>query len=113
MTAMAADGGYEWARPFGRTPWRDIDLMVETPSRAWFGGEFPTSRGRPQQTAGWSCPGCERCFAPDIKQCRFCGPKSLRDRIPAEEPVRLGGSHRTCPAPLEGGMCGCEDGDTP
>ena len=25
---------------------------------------------------GWQCPGCKRCYAPNIAQCLYCGPKS-------------------------------------
>ena len=91
-----------------RLVWPPLDF-----AETWFGGEYPAGRGQQAVTAGWQCPGCSRCFAPTVRECSHCGPKALRDRIPAEEPPSLAGSHRTCPAPLEGGMCGCEDGDTP
>lgn len=44
----------------------------------WLGGEYP-SRVEPQALSGWRCPGCRRCFSPEVLQCRFCEPGEQSD----------------------------------
>lgn len=61
-------------------PW-GYGMLPPLPARTsiaetWFGGEYPEGRGRPQQTSGWQCPGCSRCFAPTVRECSHCGPKT-------------------------------------
>jgi len=29
-----------------------------------------------KESWGWKCPGCERCYSPDIGECRLCNAKS-------------------------------------
>ena len=42
----------------------------------WFGGDYPTGRGQQPPVSGWQCPGCTRCFAPAVRECPHCGPKT-------------------------------------
>ena len=70
--------------PWPGAVWSDCLGWVPAPvtfTQTWFGGEYPEGRGRPQPASGWQCPGCSRCYAPGIRQCGECGPKTLGERI--------------------------------
>ena len=76
---------------------------------------------------GWSCPGCGSCWAPAVTRCLACphppvepipaapapdgaartGPREWRDLIGDPPPPR---AMHPCPKPLEGGLCGCDEG---
>lgn len=45
-------------------------------AETWFGGEYPAARGAERPASGWQCPGCSRCWAPTVRQCGECGPKT-------------------------------------
>jgi hypothetical protein len=87
--------GTEWPWGYGMpvpdAAWPDF-------TQRWLGGEYPS--GRPSEAAppsGWKCPGCQRCHAPSVPACRFCGPDAHA-------------SPDRCGPPREGGMCACEEG---
>ncbi len=52
---------------------------------------------------GWRCPGCGRCYAPTMTECRYCGPDKATVTISTPfltEPGGAGGSvfGSNCPA---------------
>jgi len=79
---MAADGGFEW--PYAKLA--DRDWTVDPAGRnatgwpafanGWYDGEYPTGRGRQRPILGWQCSGCGRGYAPHVRECAHCGPKT-------------------------------------
>lgn len=37
-----------------------------------FADGYPTGRGAPAPATGWECPGCGRCWAPQVLSCHYC-----------------------------------------
>ena len=77
------------------------DTTWPQPFATWVGGEYPVWV-QPAQHTGWQCPGCSRCFSPDVAQCGWCGPGQT-----------VTTTTTNCPPPLEGGMCGCPEPESP
>jgi hypothetical protein len=67
---------------------------------------------------GWQCPSCLRVYAPHMVMCSYC-PEKPEPRVNMTTAIRTlvndpDAGHPAgtpCPAPLAGGLCGCEDGD--
>jgi hypothetical protein len=40
----------------------------------------------PASNYGWQCPGCQRCYAPSVQQCFYCGSYSYAPVTTTTEP---------------------------
>jgi hypothetical protein len=56
---------------------------------------------------GWKCPSCATFWSPQVEKCGTCVPPHGIIRVPLHNYSHVAG-FTTCPAPLRGGLCGCE-----
>ncbi|HUY52115.1 MAG TPA: hypothetical protein VMV92_41505 [Streptosporangiaceae bacterium] len=45
-------------------------------AESWFGGPYPVGQGQRRPILGWQCSGCGRGYAPHVRECAHCGPKT-------------------------------------
>jgi len=72
---MAPDESW-WYAPPRPGSWTIAPRDLPTFAERWFAGDYPSGRGQQRPVMGWCCSGCGRGYAPHVRECAHCGPKT-------------------------------------